>query len=179
MISDVLQEALNKQVLLEAASSQAYLAMASWADIQPGLQGVSEFFYQQSDEERVHMLKLVKYINERGGFAIVPALPQPIVTFQSLKRVFEEFLRHEMVVSVAINELVHLAFQEKDYATHNFLQWYVQEQIEEERVARVMNEKLELIGEDKSGLYLFDRDALQHRGTGGGRGHGGHEKGKY
>src|SRR6187402_1226006 len=166
MLSKSLQEALNNQVLLEASSCQAYLAIASWADIQPGLQGTTEFFYQQSDEERVHMLKLVKYINERGGFAIVPALDQPIVTFQSLKRVFEEFLRHEMGVSTAINELVHLAFQEKDYATHNFLQWYVAEQIEEERVARVMNEKLEMIGEDKSGLYLFDRDAMQHRATG-------------
>lgn len=178
MLSNTLQEALNKQVLLEAASSQAYLAMASWADIQPGLQGVAEFFYQQSDEERVHMLKLVKFINERGGFAIVPALEQPIVTFQSLKRVFEEFLRHEMGVSEAINELVHLAFQERDYATHNFLQWYVAEQIEEERVARVLNEKLELIGEDKSGLYLFDRDVLQHRGNEGGK-HGGQGHGKY
>lgn len=175
MLSKTLQEALNNQVLLEASSCQAYLAIASWADIQPGLQGVTEFFYQQSDEERVHMLKLVKYINERGGFAVVPALPQPMITFPSLKSVFEEFLRHEIVVSTSINELVHLAFQEKDYATHNFLQWYVAEQIEEERVARVMNEKLEMIGDDRSGLYLFDRDAMQHR-TGGGRGG---ERGKY
>lgn len=175
MLSKTLQEALNNQVLLEASSSQAYLAIASWADIQPGLPGISDFFYQQSDEERVHMLKLVKYINERGGFAVVPPLPQPMITFPSLKAVFEEFLRHEIVVSSSINELVHLAFQEKDYATHNFLQWYVAEQIEEERVARVMNEKLELIGEDRSGLYLFDRDALQHR-TGRGQGA---ERGKY
>jgi ferritin len=136
MLSKTLQEALNNQVLLEATSCQAYLAIASWADIQPGLQGVTEFFYQQSDEERIHMLKLVKYINERGGFAVVPALPQPMITFPSLKSVFAEFLRHEIVVSTAINELVHLAFQEKDYATHNFLQWYVAEQIEEERLAR-------------------------------------------
>lgn len=170
MLSKVLQEALNKQVALEAASSQAYLAMASWADIQPGLQGVTEFFYQQSDEERVHMLKLIKYVNERGGFAIVPQLEQPIVTFQSLKRVFEEFIRHEIVVSEAINELVHMAFQEKDYATHNFLQWYVSEQVEEERVARELNEKMELIGDDKSGLYLFDRDILNYRNAGGGHG---------
>jgi ferritin len=174
MLSKILQEALNKQVALEAASSQAYLAMASWADIQPGLQGVTEFFYQQSEEERVHMLKLIKYINERGGFAIVPSLEQPIVTFQSLKRVFEEFIRHETVVSEAINDLVHMAFQEKDYATHNFLQWYVAEQIEEERVARELNEKMELIGEDKSGLYLFDRDILNYRNNGGGK--GGHHK---
>lgn len=163
MLSKTLQDALNNQVKLEAASSQAYLAMASWADIQPGLQGVTEFIYTQAEEERVHMLKLIKYINERGGFAIIPALEQPIITFQSLTRVFEEFLRHEIGVSESINEIVHLSFQEKDYATHNFLQWYVAEQIEEERLARVLNEKLEMIGEDKSGLYLFDRDILFFR----------------
>ena len=163
MLSQSLQAALNKQVALEAESSQAYLAMASWADIQPGLEGVTEFFYTQSEEERVHMLKLIKYINERGGFGIIPSLEQPIITFQSLKRVFEEFLRHEQVVSESINDLVHMALQERDYATHNFLQWYVAEQIEEERLARNLNDKLEMIGEDKSGLYLFDRDIMRYR----------------
>lgn len=163
MLSKNLQDALNNQVGLEAASSQAYLAMASWADIQPGLQGVTEFFYAQAEEERVHMLKLIKYINERGGFGVIPALEQPIITFQSINRVFEEFLRHEMGVSESINDIVHLTLQEKDYATHNFLQWYVAEQIEEERLARVLNEKLQMIGEDKSGLYLFDRDILLFR----------------
>jgi len=165
MLSKNLQEALNKQLKHEAMSSQIYLAMASWADIQPGLQGVTEFFYEQSEEERQHMLKLMMYINERGGFGIVPALEQPIVTFQSLTRVFEEFLKNEMGVSESINEVVHLALQEKDYATHNFLQWYVAEQIEEERLARTLNDKLEMIGGDKSGLYLFDRDIVAYRTT--------------
>jgi ferritin len=105
------------------------------------------------------------YINERGGFGIVPALEQPIVTFQSLTRVFEEFLKNEMGVSESINEVVHLALQEKDYATHNFLQWYVAEQIEEERLARTLNDKLEMIGSDKSGLYLFDRDIVSYRNS--------------
>lgn len=167
MLSKAIQEALNNQVKMEAESSQAYLAMASWAEIQPGLEGVTEFFYKQSDEERVHMLKLIRFINERGGFAAVPALPQPMVTFQSLRRVFEEFLKHELQVSNSINDLVHLSLQEKDYATHNFLQWYVNEQIEEERTARTLNDKLELIGDDKSGLYLFDRDILNYRGAEG------------
>lgn len=164
MLSKSIQEALNKQVQMEAESSQAYLAMASWAEIQPGLEGVTEFFYKQSDEERVHELKLIRFINERGGFAMIPALPQPMVTFQSLRRVFEEFLKHELMVSNSINDLVHLSLTEKDYATHNFLQWYVNEQIEEERTARVLNDKLELIGDDKSGLYLFDRDIISYRG---------------
>lgn len=163
MLSKTIQEALNQQIAMEAASSQAYLAMASWAEIQPGLDGITEFFYGQSDEERVHMLKLIRYVNERGGFAVVPTLPQPIITFQSLKRVFEDFLKHEIMVSESINELVGLSLLEKDYATHNFLQWYVSEQIEEERLARTLNDKLELVGDDKSGIYLFDRDIMLFR----------------
>ena len=163
MLSKSIQEALNNQIRLEAESSQAYLAMASWADIQPGLDGVAEYFFQQSDEERVHMLKLIRFVNERGGYAMVPELKQPMITFQSLKRLFEEFLKHELEVSAAINELVDLALKEKDYASHNFLQWYVSEQIEEERSARELNDKLEMIGEDRSGLYLFDRDIVNSR----------------
>ncbi|HCF64013.1 MAG TPA: ferritin [Ferruginibacter sp.] len=165
MLSKPIQDALNKQVQMEAESSQAYLAMASWAEIQPGLEGITEFFYQQSDEERVHMLKLIRFINERGGFAVVPSLEQPIITFKSIKNVFEEFLKHELKVSTSINDLVHLSLSEKDYATHNFLQWYVSEQIEEERVARTLNDKLELVGDDKGGLYLFDRDIMNYRGA--------------
>ncbi len=163
MLSKAMQEALNNQVRLEAASSQSYLAMASWAEIQPGMDNVADYFFQQSEEERMHMLKLMRFINERGGFALVPSLDQPIVTFKSLKNMFECFLQHEIEVSNSINELVDLALKEKDYATHNFLQWYVSEQIEEEKSARILNDKLELIGEDKSGLYLFDRDILNTR----------------
>ncbi|HLG41450.1 MAG TPA: ferritin, partial [Chitinophagaceae bacterium] len=161
------QEALNNQVQMESESSQAYLAMASWTEIQPGLEGVTGFFYKQSDEERVHMLKLIRFINERGGFAMIPPLEKPMVTFPSLRKMFEEFLKHELKVSDSINDLVHLSLTEKDYATHNFLQWYVNEQIEEERTARVLNDKLELIGDDKSGLYLFDRDIMNYRGLAG------------
>lgn len=163
MLSKTVQDALNKQVAMEAASSQAYLAMASWCEIQPGLDGVTQFFYEQSDEERVHMLKLIKFINERGGFGVVPALTQPNITFQSLNRIFEEFLKHEIAVSESINELVDLALKEKDFPTHNFLQWYVSEQIEEEALARTLNDKLELVGDDKGGIYLFDRDIAQIR----------------
>jgi ferritin len=163
MLSKSMQEALNNQVKLEAASSHTYLAMASWAEIQPGLDNVAEYFFTQSEEERVHMLKLMRFINERGGFALVPTLEQPILTFKSLKNMFEDFLTGEQQVSTSINDLVEMALREKDFATHNFLQWYVSEQIEEERSARVLNDKLELIGDDKSGLYLFDRDIMMTR----------------
>lgn len=160
MLSKSMLEALNRQIMMEAQSSQAYLAMASWAEIQPGLKGVTNFFFKHSDEERMHMLKLIHYVNERGGFAVVPALQQPALTFVSLKKAFEELMKHELAVSESINELVDLALKEKDYATHNFLQWYVMEQMEEERLARECNDKLDLIGDDRSGLYLFDRDIM-------------------
>lgn len=166
MLKQEMADALNKQVALEAESSQAYLAMASWADTLPGLSGVSNFFFRQSEEERMHMLKLMKFINERGSYAQVPALPQPQLTFTSLKSAFELFLKHELMVSESINDLVEASLRLKDYATHNFLQWYVTEQMEEERTARLLNEKLELIGEDKSGLYLFDRDIMTAGETG-------------
>lgn len=160
MISKRMQEALNEQVRIEAESSQVYLAMASWSEIQAGIDNITEFFYRHSDEERMHMLKLIHFINERGGFAQIPALPQPNLTFPSIKHAFKQLLEHEVFVSESINKLVGIALEEKDYATHNFLQWYVAEQIEEEALARTLNDKLELIGDEKSGLYLFDKDIL-------------------
>lgn len=160
MLSKKMQKALNAQIKIEAESSQVYLAMASWAEIQPGIDNVTAFFYRHSEEERQHMLKLVHFINERGGFATIPALDQPQLTFPSIKHAFAALLKHEMFVSKSINKLVEVALNEKDYATHNFLQWYVAEQIEEEALARTMNDKLELIGDDKSGMYMFDKDIL-------------------
>jgi len=160
MLTKKMQDALNAQVLVEAQSSQVYLAMASWAEIQPGIDNVTAFFYRHSDEERMHMLKLVHFINERGGFAMIPALEQPKLTYPSISHAFKELLNHEIMVSESINNLVDISLKEKDYATHNFLQWYVAEQIEEEALARICNDKLELIGDEKSGLYLFDQDIL-------------------
>jgi ferritin len=160
MLSENMQAALNKQVRIEAESSQIYLAMASWAELQ-GLAGVSEFMYAQSDEERMHMLKLFKFINERGGHAIASELDAPDTEFGSNKEMFETLFKHELFVSKSINELVHISLEEKDYATHNFLQWYVAEQIEEEAQARTILDKINLIGDDKGGLYLFDNDIKQ------------------
>jgi len=114
--------------------------------------------YTHSDEERMHMLKLVKFVNERGGVAIIPALEAPPVEFNSITYVFEELLNHEVMVTESINNVVDVCLKEKDYTTHNFMQWYVSEQIEEEALARTINDKLKMIGTDKGGLYLFDRD---------------------
>ena len=160
MLSKLIEEALNKQIRIEAESSQVYLAMAVWAEVK-GLEGISNFMYEQSDEEREHMLKLIKFVNERGGHAHISELDAPNVAFTSFKQMFEKLLKHEIFVSESINELVHISLQEKDYATHNFLQWYVAEQIEEEATARTILDKVNMIGDDKGGLYLFDRD-IQH-----------------
>lgn len=160
MLHKELESALNKQIEAEANSSQLYLAMASWAETQ-GYEGVSDFFYSQSDEERQHMLKLVKYVNERGGQAHIPAIEEPLKMFDCLTHVFQDFLNHEVEVTRLINELVHTCLENRDYTTHNFLQWYVSEQIEEEALARTILDKLKLIGNDKAGHYLFDRDISQ------------------
>ncbi|MGO4819946.1 MULTISPECIES: ferritin [unclassified Flavobacterium] len=160
MLSKNIASALNEQVRIEAESSQTYLSMASWAETH-GLEGISKFMYAQSDEERAHMLKLVKFINERGGHAQVTLLKAPKTTYSTFQEMFEELYKHEVYVSESINELVHISLMEKDYATHNFLQWYVAEQIEEEAQAKSILDKINLIGDDKGGLYLFDRDIQQ------------------
>lgn len=157
MYSKKVEKALNDQVKIEAESSQFYLAMASWAEGN-GYNGTATFLYEHADEERFHMLKLVKFINERGGTAKIPALPEPPEEFESLTKVFENLLSHEIMVTKSINKVVDICLKEKDYTTHNFMQWYVSEQIEEESLARTIMDKLNLIGNDKGGLYLFDRD---------------------
>ena len=156
-MNNKVEKALNDQVEKEASSSQFYLSMASWAENQ-GLNGTAKFLYTHSDEERFHMLKLVKFINERGGTAIIPNIEAPQKNFKSIENVFKLLLNHELAVTECINQLVDVCLQEKDYTTHNFIQWYVSEQLEEEALARTIMDKINLIGNDKGGLYLFDRD---------------------
>lgn len=157
MFSKKVEKALNQQIQIEAESSQFYLAMASWAETQ-GLNGTSAFLFKHSDEERMHMLKLVRFVNQRGGHAIIPSLAEPPAKFDSIQSIFKSLHDHEEKVTQAINDVVDICLQEKDYTTHNFMQWYVSEQIEEESLARTIMDKLNMIGNDKGGLYLFDRD---------------------
>jgi ferritin len=159
MISNKMEKALNQQIKLEAESSQVYLGMASWAETE-GLNGIADFLFGQADEERQHMLKLMRYVNERGGHAVVPALNGPENSYKNVRELFESFLAHEEDVSKKIHGLVDLSMNEHDYSTHNFLQWYVAEQIEEEALARTILDKLRLIGDDKGGFYMFDRDLV-------------------
>ncbi len=154
------EDILNRQVEREAYSSQLYLAMASWAEVK-GLPGIAAWLYAQSDEERLHMLKFIKFINEREGHALVTALKKPEKDFKSVKLMFQEVLKHEQFVTDSINEIVDLCVKEKDYTTHNWVQWFVSEQIEEEANAREILDKLSLLGEN---LYILDRDIMSLRG---------------
>lgn len=157
MLSKKIEKELNLQIVLEASSSQTYLAMASWAERQ-GFVGTTNFLYRHSDEERLHMLKLIRYVNDREGKAVVPALGKPEEEYESVTSMFKAVLDHERGVTQKINKLVSLCLEEKDYTTHNFLQWYVSEQIEEESLVKMILDKLKLIGGDKGGMYLFDND---------------------
>jgi len=156
-MNKTIEALLNDQIKYEANASMNYLAMASWVDAK-GYNGISEFFYKQSEEERVHMIKLVKFVNERGGNVKVPTLEEPKASFKSLVELFEEFLKSEMFVTEQINHIIFECLNKKDYNVHNFMQWYVTEQLEEEAVARTLLDKLNIIGDDKSGHYMFDRD---------------------
>jgi ferritin len=157
MLKKKIEDICNRQVEREGYSSNLYLAMASWAETN-GLSGVAGWMYTQSDEERLHMLKFIKYINERGGKAIMPALQKPPTDYHSVEDVFKEVLKHEEFVTESINEIVALTLEEKDFNTHNFLQWFVMEQVEEEASVRVVLDKLRLVG--KNNMYEFDRDIM-------------------
>ncbi len=160
MLNKKIEEICNRQIEREAFSSNLYLAMASWAETS-GLSGVAEWFYAQADEERMHMLKFIKYVNERGGSAIIPALKKPSVDFKNVDDVFRDVLKHEEFITASINENVALALDEKDFNTHNFLQWFITEQLEEEASVKGILDKVKLVG--KNNMYQFDRDILSLR----------------
>jgi ferritin len=160
MLSKKIGDILNLQVEKEAYSSVLYLSMASWAQTN-GFAGISQWLYIQSDEERLHMLKFVHYINDRGGKALVSAIKQPPVEFGSIIKLFEEVLKHEQFVTDSINQIVALTLEEKDYTTHSWVQWFVNEQIEEEVSVSEILDKLKLVGE--TNMYIFDRDIVGMR----------------
>jgi len=163
MLSQKVEEILNVQIQKEDYSSQLYLAMASWAE-NKGYAGVADWLYAQAEEERLHMLKLVHYVNERDGMAVVPGIEQPPSEFGDIQVMFEKVLEHEQFVSASINEIVAVCIKENDFTTQNWIQWFVNEQIEEEASARAILDKLMLVG--KNNLYMFDRDIMSMRGSG-------------
>jgi len=156
MLSKKIETALNKQIAQEAFASYFYLSMASWCEFK-GLDGSANFLYKQSEEERSHMIKLFRYVNEAGGKAIAPELTNIPSSFKSLKDVFELSLDQEKANTKSINALVESCLKEKDYSTFNFLQWYVAEQHEEEMTFKGILDKMDIVGTDGKGIYMIDK----------------------
>lgn len=144
-ISEPLQKALNDQVTLEAFSAQMYLMLACWAD-ENQLDGVKNFMMKHSQEERVHMAKIMEYIQERGGRVTIDAIPKPGPKPQSVLECFEAVLKQEIENTEAIYKLVKMSMDEQDWATWNFMQWLVAEQREEEKLALDLLDKARLAG---------------------------------
>ncbi len=157
MISPTIQKALNDQIALEARASFLYLSMSVWCDAQ-GLEGCCKFMQRQSEEERMHMLKIFHYMSEVDALAITPAIDQVPVEFDSVKSMFEQVYAHEQKVSASIHNLVALSVQERDHNTDNFLQWFVEEQREEEALMRTILDKIKLIGDGPQSLYYIDKE---------------------
>jgi ferritin len=162
MLKPNIEKILNEQIEKEGYSSNLYLAMATWADAN-GLPGVGQWLYAQSEEERMHMLKFISYISERGGHSIIPAFKKPQVDYVDVYKLFDEVLKHEHYITESINDIVGLTLDEKDFSTHNWIQWFVTEQIEEEASVSGIIDKLNLMGKANNNLYMFDRDIMSLR----------------
>lgn len=157
MLSKTIQTALNEQISKESNASNFYLSMASWCD-KTGLPGSAKFLYEHSGRERQHMMKLFHYVNDAGGHAMKHELKDPPFEFKSLIEVFELTHQHEIEVTQSINAVVDLCLKEKDHSTFNFLQWFVAEQHEEERLFKSILDKIKIIGLDGRGIYWIDKE---------------------
>lgn len=157
MISKKMIKALNEQIQLEGKASFLYLSMASWCD-KEGLEGCAQFMHRQSEEERQHMLKIFEYLSEVDAHALTPSIASVPHEFDSIQDMFKMVYQHEQKVTASINRLMDIAVKENDYTTHNFLQWYIMEQREEENLMRTILDKIKLIGKGPMTLYYIDKE---------------------
>lgn len=148
---------LNEQINLEHYSSNLYLAMSSWCKSK-GYEGAAKFLEDHSKEELGHMHKLFNYVNETGAQALISSVAAPENEFSSISEVFELTYKHEQFITSKINDLVDYTLQEKDFASFNFLQWYVSEQHEEEALFKSILDKMDIIGLEGRGLHLIDKE---------------------
>lgn len=167
MLSQSMLDRLNEQINLEFFSSNLYLQMGAWAESK-GFEGCSEFLYKHADEEMSHMKRLFTYVNETGAMAKIGAIESPDAEFESIRDLFEKVLEHECFITQKINELAHTAFTSQDYSTFSFLQWYVAEQHEEEKLFNGILDKIKIIGEDGKGLFFIDKEIGELAKIGGG-----------
>lgn len=156
MIKKNIEKALNAQIAIEGSASYLYLALASWCDMK-GLDGAAAFLYKHSDEERFHMLRLFHYINNAGGYAISPEIKKAKTEYKSLSEIFDVIYKSEKHVTDSVNDLVKLCTEEQDYSTLNFIQWYVEEQREEEVLFKSIMDKINLVGSEGVGLFMIDQ----------------------
>lgn len=159
-LSKTLAAALNAQMTKEAYASQLYLSYGAWADRQ-GLGGIANFLFRHANEERNHMMKILEYILKRGAEVNVAAIDAPTKNPSDVKDCFEKIFKCEVENTKDIYKLVKMSMEEEDWATWNFMQWFVKEQIEEETLALNLLDKLKISGGDNAkinDLYTFDRD---------------------
>ena len=159
-LSDSLCHALNTQMTKEAHASQIYLSLAAWAD-NGGYEGIANFLFRHAQEERNHMMKILEYILERGAKVKVEAIPAPIPDPSSIQNCFEKVFEQEIDNTKGVYKLVKMSLDEEDWATWNFMQWFVKEQTEEETLALNLLDKIKIAGGEKasdSALYALDRE---------------------
>lgn len=157
MLAQAMVEKLNEQINLEFFSSNLYLQMSAWCE-DKGFEGAAEFLRTHAVEEMAHMQRLFTYVSETGSMPILGTIEAPKHEFASLGDVFRETYEHEQLITKQINKLAHVAFTSQDYSTFNFLQWYVAEQHEEEKLFKGILDKIELVGEDGKALFFIDKD---------------------
>jgi len=157
MLSEKMEKALNGQINEEYFSSYLYLSMAAYFE-SINLTGAANWMRVQAQEEMVHVMKFFDYILERQGRVNLAAIKKPEGKWASPLAIYQAAYKHECHITSCINELVSLALEEKDHATHNMLQWFVAEQVEEEASADAVVQRLKLIGKDTSGLFILDQE---------------------
>ena len=160
MISKKMQEALNGQVAAEFYSAYLYLSMSAYLE-SIDLKGFANWMRVQYQEEVSHAEKIFDHVIERDGRAVVKAWEAPPAEWKSALDVFETAYKHEQKVTSLINGLVDQALAEKDHATYNFLQWFVNEQVEEEASVKTIVQQLKLLGDSRAGLFQIDRELGQ------------------
>lgn len=160
MISKKMEDGFNKQIAAEFYSAHLYLAMAAYLE-SIDLPGFANWMRIQFQEEEFHAHKMFDYVIERDGRAVLKGFEAPPFEWKSPLDVFETAYSHEQKVTSMINNLVDIAIEEKDHASNIFLQWFVNEQVEEEASAKSIIQQLKLLGESKAGLFQVDREMGQ------------------
>lgn len=159
-LSNTMSSALNEQMTKEAHAAQIYLAYAAWLK-DKGYDGIANFLFRHSAEERNHMMKILEYILERGAKVTVSAIPEPGSDPDSVYDCFKKVFKQEVSNTESIYRLVKMSFDEQDWATWNFMQWFVKEQVEEETLASNLMDKIRIAGGEKANdeaLYTLDKD---------------------